>query len=97
MQVDQVIEVLDLSVVFDFIAIGDADARGKPDPEIYDLVDCELGIPAHDCLVTEHSPAGVEAALAAGMQCIAVTTPFTRNNIHRANLLDDRWIVDEPE
>lgn len=30
------------------------------------------------------------------MWCIVVTTPFTRKAIHRGELLDERWIVDDP-
>ena len=56
----------------------------------------ELDIPPSECLVIKDSPSGVKAALAAGMWCIAVTTPFTRQKIHTERLLDERWIVDEP-
>ena len=38
----------------------------------------------------------MKAALAAGMWCIAVTTPFTRQRIHAEGLLDERWVVDDP-
>ena len=69
--------------------------QGKPDPEIYLLVSCELDIPAAQCLVIEDSPAGVKAALAAGMWCIAVTTPFARQAVHAEQCLDERWIVDD--
>jgi len=30
------------------------------------------------------------------MWCIAVTTPFTREALHRQRLLDEIWIVDDP-
>ena len=46
--------------------------------------------------VIEDSLTGVKAALAAGMQCIAVTTDITRKNIHASNLLEKQWIVDDP-
>jgi beta-phosphoglucomutase len=95
-QVRRVLEVLALSDAFDFVATRDDVERGKPDPEIYQLVRRELDVPAAQCLVIEDSPSGVTAALAAGMWCIAVTTPFTRQRIHEQQLLDKRWIVDDP-
>jgi phosphoglycolate phosphatase-like HAD superfamily hydrolase len=38
----------------------------------------------------------VKAAQAAGMSCIAVSTPFTRKVLHASGLLTKRWIVDDP-
>jgi beta-phosphoglucomutase len=95
-QAQRVLEILDLRSAFDFIATRDDVNQGKPDPEIYVLVAAELAIPSDRCLVIEDSPAGVKAALTAGMWCIAVTTPFTRSAIHTQQLLADRWIVDDP-
>jgi HAD superfamily hydrolase (TIGR01549 family) len=96
-QAQRVLEILELRGEFDFIATRDDVAQGKPDPEIYTLVATELKVPTSQCLVIEDSPAGVKAALAAGMWCIAVTTPFTRTKIHAERLLDERWVVDNPE
>jgi hypothetical protein len=31
------------------------------------------------------------------MWCIAVATPFTREALHAGRLLEERWIVDDPE
>ncbi|GAB4369266.1 MAG: beta-phosphoglucomutase [Deltaproteobacteria bacterium] len=95
-QVRRVLELLGWSGLFDYIATRDDVGRGKPDPEIYLLVARGLRVPPPDCLVVEDSPAGVKAALAARMWCIAVTTPFTREGIHAGRLLEDRWIVDDP-
>ncbi|MBS3783761.1 MAG: HAD family phosphatase [Anaerolineae bacterium] len=91
----QVLEALRLTDAFDFVATKDDVARGKPDPEIYFLVCKELAIPASQTMAIEDSPAGVEAALAADLLCIAVTTPFTREKIHAQGLLESRWIVDD--
>lgn len=95
-QVNRILDVLDLSKAFHFVASRDDVESGKPDPEIYSLVAKELGIEPDNCLVIEDSPTGVKAALAAGMHCIAVTTPFTRSAIHAGKILDERWIVDDP-
>ena len=38
----------------------------------------------------------VQAAIAAGMNCIAVATPFTRTALHAQNLLAPKWIMDDP-
>jgi beta-phosphoglucomutase len=95
-QVRRVLEVLELADAFDFVASRDDVEHGKPDPEIYLLVAGELGVPSDECLVIEDSPSGVKAALAAGMWCIAVTTPFTREALHNGRLLDKRWVVDDP-
>lgn len=96
-QAARVLEILDLTQRFDFIATRDDVEHGKPDPEIYHLVSNELGVPTKECLVLEDSPSGVKAAIAAGMWCVAVTTPFTRQGVHDLGLLEERWIVDDSD
>ena len=93
----QVLEALRLTDAFDFVATRDDVDRGKPDPEIYYLVCKELAILSNQSMAIEDSPAGVEAALAADLLCIAVTIPFTREKIHAQGLLESRWIVDDPD
>lgn len=95
-QVQRVLQVLNLSEAFNFIASRDDVENGKPDPEIYLLVAKELDVPPEECLVIEDSPTGVRAALAAGMWCIAVTTPFTHQSMHTQQILDEKWVVDDP-
>lgn len=95
-QVQRVLQVLNLSEAFNFIASRDDVENGKPDPEIYLLVSKELEVPPEECLVIEDSPTGVRAALAAGMWCIAVTTSFTRQSMHIQQILDKKWVVDDP-
>ena len=96
-QVNRVLDVLNLGKAFDFVASRDDVDHGKPDPEIYRMVACELDVPAEECLVIEDSPTGVKAALAAGMHVIAVTTPFTMAAFSKNELVDKRWIVNNPE
>lgn len=95
-QVQRVLKILDLENTFAFVASRDDVENGKPDPEIYRLVAGELDVPPEECLVIEDSPSGVKAAIAAGMSVIAVTTPFTRRAFRTNQLLDERWIVDDP-
>jgi beta-phosphoglucomutase-like phosphatase (HAD superfamily) len=95
-QAIRVLRILDILYEFDFIATRDDVNNGKPDPEIYLLIAREFNVKPDECLVIEDSLSGVKAALAADMKCIAVTTDFTRKNIHASNLVDKRWIVDDP-
>ncbi len=96
-QVQRILRILELSDAFHFVATRDDVEQGKPDPEIYQLVAGQLAVAPAECVVIEDSPSGVKAALAAGMWCIAVTTPFTQHAIHEARLLPTRWVVDEPD
>ncbi|MDX2467824.1 MAG: HAD family phosphatase, partial [Acidimicrobiia bacterium] len=95
-EASRVLEILELRNRFDFIATRDDVSNGKPDPEIYLLVAAELQADPAQCLVIEDSPTGVAAAIAAGMRCVAVATPFTKDALHSSGLLDERWIVDDP-
>ncbi len=94
-QVRRVLDIRDLTDAFDFVASRDDVEQGKPDPEIYLLIADELGVVPTNCLVIEDSPTGVQAALKAGMHCLAVTTPFTRQRIHERRILDELRIEDD--
>jgi beta-phosphoglucomutase len=47
--------------------------RGKPDPQVFLIAADRLKVPPSGCVVVEDAVAGVEAARAGGMKCIAVT------------------------
>jgi len=95
-QVHRVLDILGLVGCFDVVATRDDVERAKPDPEIDLLVARRLGLAPAECLVIEDSPPGVQAARAAGMAVIAVTTPLTRQQFRDHDLLDRRWVVDNP-
>lgn len=95
-QVNRILEILNLRDQFDFIATRDDVEYGKPDPEIYFLVAAHLGVKPEEILAIEDSPAGVEAALHAGANVIAVSTPFTKDGLHKLDNLNPHWIVDHP-
>lgn len=92
----RLLDFLDLSKMFDTIATREDVSRGKPDPEIYHLVAERLAARAEECLVIEDSPAGVKAAINAGMRVLAVCTAYTREAIYASGLLPDAQIIDDP-
>ena len=96
-QVRRVLDVLGLADAFEVVATVDDVRRGKPDPEIDLLVAKKMGVPPEEFLVIEDSPAGVGAALAAGMAVVAVTTALTRPKFREGDVLDRRWVVDDPD
>lgn len=62
-----------------FAAVGDAASapRKKPDPQVYQQVLAELGLPAAACLAFEDSANGLQAASAAGLQTLVTPTLHT--------------------
>jgi sugar-phosphatase len=48
--------------------------HGKPSPDVYLLAAAGLGVSPADCIVIEDAPAGIQAARAAGMDVVALTT-----------------------
>jgi sugar-phosphatase len=61
--------------------------RGKPDPQGYLRAAKRLGFAPTDCIVVEDAPPGIEAAHAAGMRAIAVTTTFARAELAAAEAI----------
>ena len=95
-QATKVLEMLELTGCFQCIATRDDVGIGKPDPEIYHLVSSQLQVEPDNCLVFEDSIAGVQAALAAGMQVIAVSTPFTYDSLIQAGALPPDRMIHDP-
>jgi len=92
---ETILEALELEDAFDLIATSDDVDDDKPDPEIYVLIADELEAPPDTCLVIEDSPAGVRAALAAGMHVVAVATPFTLEHLKALDELDPGSLVED--
>ena len=62
---------------------------GKPDPMPYRVAAERLGVAAEECFVVEDAPAGLEAARAAGMMAIGITTTYTRAQLGAAVAVPD--------
>ncbi len=70
---DLLLEVTGTAKYFSAIVSGEDVRRGKPDPEVFLTAAAKLGVPPANCVVFEDAVAGVEAAKAGGMACVAVT------------------------
>jgi HAD superfamily hydrolase (TIGR01509 family) len=57
---------------FDSVVVGDDVEYGKPHPEPYLRAAAELGVAPRRCVALEDSPTGVQSAVAAGCQVIAI-------------------------
>jgi beta-phosphoglucomutase-like phosphatase (HAD superfamily) len=58
--------------------------RKKPFPDLYLMAASLLKVGADECLVTEDSISGMEAAIAAGCRCMAITTSFPASAFDKA-------------
>jgi beta-phosphoglucomutase len=68
----------ELKLERDFAAVAKAEdlPRGKPHPDVFLAAAAALQVEPSLCLAFEDAPMGVEAARAAGMTCVALTTSF---------------------
>jgi len=92
-----VLQSLGLAQYLDEVLIREDVTNPKPDPEIYLLVAQRLGVEPRDCLVIEDSPNGARAGVAAGMNVIAVATPFTASRLHSSQVVEHTWVVHESD
>jgi HAD superfamily hydrolase (TIGR01509 family) len=77
--VTAVLEEIGLAHRFETVMTGDAVAKGKPAPDIFLAAARALQTEPRACLVLEDAPAGVQAAKAAGMRCLAIPNDHTRS------------------
>ncbi len=97
----RVLAHFDLDGAFSVVHSAEDELTGKPDPAVYLATARLLSVPPSRCLAFEDSPAGVRAAIGAGMGCVAV--PATEDRVNpaysRATLvldslddLDEAWL-----
>jgi len=92
-----VLRSLELEQYLDEVLTREDVTNAKPDPEIYLLAAKKLGVDPQDCLVIEDSPNGARAGVAAGMNVIAVATPFTMAGLHSSQVVEHTWVVHEAD
>ncbi|KAL1802209.1 hypothetical protein ACET3Z_030856 [Daucus carota] len=71
--------------MFDAIVSADAFKNLKPAPDIFLAASKILDVPTDECIVIEDALAGVQAAKAAEMRCIAVTTTLSEDILSSAD------------
>jgi beta-phosphoglucomutase len=79
------------------IVRGDDMPRGKPVPDVFLAAAQLLGVPPGSCLAFEDAPAGVVAAVAAGMRCVALATSFAPEDFARHGAHPDVVVQDFAE
>lgn len=67
--------------------VSGSDIAGKPDPAVFLKAAGILGVPPDRCVVIEDSVAGLQAANAAGMACIAVLTTNPAEQLQSADII----------
>ena len=90
--VDALLAQLDLGRWIDVVVSAEDFARSKPDPECFLLAAHRLRVEPRACLVFEDSLAGLQAAQAAGMQAVAITSRTP--DIDAARALSDLAVTD---
>ncbi len=81
---------MDIDDIINTIVSGHDVSVGKPDPRVFLIAAERLGVAPKRCAVIEDAPAGIDAALAAGMTAVAVTTEHPRQRLSHAHLVVDR-------
>jgi beta-phosphoglucomutase len=85
--IELVLDALGVADRFGAVISGWDVERGKPHPEVFLKAARGIGVEPGRCLVIEDVPAGVEAAHAAGMKCLAVTTTHPAESLRGADVV----------
>ena len=82
-----ILDLLDLRLLLDAIVSGEEAPRGKPAPDIFLAAGRALGLSPANCIIIEDAVAGVMAAQAAGMRCVAVTNGTPNRELGIADIV----------
>jgi len=88
-EVDVALKACGIEGQFSAIVTADDITKSKPDPEGYLKASALLGIYPKDCVVVEDSPSGINAAIAATIDCIAVTNTHSKEELKAATMVVD--------
>jgi beta-phosphoglucomutase len=83
--IDHLLKTTNTQQFFKTVVTADEISKPKPNPDIFLKCASKLNAKPENCIVTEDSIFGVEAAKSAGMGCIAVLTGvYSRNELKKA-------------
>lgn len=82
-----VLDRIGLAQAFREIIAAEDVVYGKPNPEVFEKAAARLGVLAERCIVFEDAHVGIEAAHAAGMKVVAVTTTHPAEQLSAADLV----------
>jgi putative hydrolase of the HAD superfamily len=78
--VEHVLNAIKIRHLFNCVVTVDDVLNGKPSPDIYLSASKSLKIPSDLCLALEDSPAGMRAALDAGMTCVVIANRYLQGD-----------------
>jgi beta-phosphoglucomutase family hydrolase len=85
--IDAVLDRLGLCEAFSAIVSAEDVTHGKPNPEVFEKAADRLEMPRNRCVVFEDAFVGIEAAHAAGMKVVAVTTTHRAEELAAADFV----------
>lgn len=68
----QILDTVGLTHYFETIIDGSKTTKGKPDPQVFQMGAADLAVEAHETIVFEDAPKGVDAALAGGFYAVGI-------------------------
>ncbi len=92
-EIEFILEGAGIRSAFPIIVSAEDVSKGKPNPESFNRALDKLNeisrkpITTAECLVIEDSIAGIEAAKAAGIRCVAVTNTYGQDRLFMADLI----------
>lgn len=91
------LKTFEITDCFKVIIAAEDVSQSKPNPEGYNKAAEQLGVPNEKCVVIEDSPSGIKAAVAAGVDCIAVTNTHSADELLEATKIVDLVTIAEFE
>jgi beta-phosphoglucomutase len=95
--IEMALDEMGVTDCFAAIVNGADVRRGKPEPDVFLLAAERLGVAPHACVVIEDAPAGIEAALRAGMIAIGLTTTHQAAELQAAHRVVKRLSDLDPQ